>query len=191
MINEVDIRKIITGLKTEIKSIDTNEYSLGKLHHHYSMAFVAGVGRWLKGQFPGESYEVRFKDFKDGKAVSGEWLLDAVVVKTKNVEEAGKKEAYAHEIALAMESEFHPGLKALVEDLSKLFVVKSDRKLYINGVKNVSRKHNYVEKRLEVIRSMIPDNEKPGNYTICFVDHPRLWGNSEIFVRVVNLGDGI
>ncbi len=187
MIDESVIRELIKNAVNEIDLIDTRDFSLGKVHHYLSKAFVANVGRYFKSRYHDDSFQTRFQDFQNGKGVSGEWLFDVVIVRLKSTEEESSVR-YTSDVLIAIESELHEGKKAFIDDFSKLLVVNAAHKIYINGIGRAKQKDIYITKRLGLIKSILQDQKDRSTYTICFVDKPRCWKNEEIFVSIYDVG---
>ena len=188
LLTEIEVKKIITdSVKQVYEENDTKDFSEGKLHHHFSKAFVAGIGRQFSRKYAGDEFVTKFQDYKEGKIVSGEWLFDAVVVKRENVELKDKILNYSSKVIVALESELAPGEKAFFDDFTKLLVVNAEKKIYINGIKNIKQKEKYISERMNLINSILKIQTENSSYIICFVDYPSFWKNDEIFVRIIEI----
>ena len=171
MLTEIEIKTIVRKAFEEIEN-DAAELMGGKKHRHLSKAFVARIGTHFKNKFATAYSETRFQDYKDGKGIKGEWLLDIVVVNMRKTDY--KQVPYPDEIEVAIESEFAPGQKAFIDDFSKLLHIKATNKIYINGIKS-SNKEKYIAERMALIRELFVNRSDQSDYTICFVDHPYGW----------------
>ena len=45
LLTEMEIKNIISDSVKEMKALDTRMFTDGKLHHYFSKAFVAGIGK--------------------------------------------------------------------------------------------------------------------------------------------------
>lgn len=187
MITEMEIREVIKEGKNKINMKDTAGFSSGRLNRYLSKAFVAGIGEYFQKKYDQDDYETRFQGFHDGKGVSGEWLYDAIVVQMRGLSVENKQLRYPFKIEVVIESEFASGIQAFVDDFTKLLMVKAGNKIYINGVKRLKNKEAYIEERMKLIKAILAEQSDDSNYFICFIDHPALWKNDDIFIQIFNL----
>ena len=112
---------------------------------------------------------------------SGEWLLDAIIAEKVVIPEKikGKKDSQ-HEfntnLEWAIESEYNTSLKEFLADFSKLLVINSKNKLYLNGYAslNLNSFKLYRDNRLERAAHLVKDyNSNKGEFYFAFWPNPQ------------------
>jgi hypothetical protein len=98
----------------------------------------------------------------NGKRSPGEWLYDACIVRRKTIyDEPYKTNTEINiEILLAFESEFSTCLKDFAKDFGKLLCSKSDNKIYICGLNQITKngRSSYIERKIRTINKYLKNN---------------------------------
>lgn len=151
----------------------------------FSSVFVARVSSRIRCKlanlFPShKSLKCKFINVtKEGKRVSGEWLLDMCVVQTEEFKTEhghGPKSPVSvfEKLLFAMESEANTSARAFAEDFAKLLVVNSTHKLYLNGVdqREPSDLDRYIEARNKMASNILGRNNESGSFYMGYWPSP-------------------
>lgn len=107
---------------------------------------------------------------------SGEWLLDIVISRTTEIRdpEIGHSKAFINsKILWAVESESAVGLPDFAADFGKLMVVKSEKYLYLNGLRpNLSDTKTYISRRLKTAEQILLESGIKGELYLGFWPSP-------------------
>ncbi len=148
-----------------------------------SAAFVEVIGNMFAKKFS-QMKVLNQKVAKHGKGkISGEWLFDIVVCKTREVNEKGVLKDYNHSLEWVVESEYKNTLNETLKDFSKLLVVKSENLLFLNGYSSLDKK-SYdanVSKRLNTVSSIMKNHQDINNLYYCFWPSPEKKGEMNSF----------
>ena len=116
-----------------------------------SSLFVSEFGKGIFQTFY-DNDDFNLKTIKvnnNGKKISGEWLLDICVTNENN--------GFIENISLAAESESNVSLKAFQDDFAKVFHIKADNYIYLNGLNQLTTKglKNYIIKRVAYTEKLL------------------------------------
>ncbi len=133
--------------------------------------FMAGTCLPKFTSKPGKVRHIRFND-TDIKRESGEWLLDAVMVECNG--NAAGKEGIVSKIHVAMECESSTALKAFFVDFSKLLHIKSETKIYLQGLnqRRESSARSFIDERLEMAAKYIQEIDSTSTWYFGFWPSP-------------------
>ncbi|MCX7066587.1 MAG: hypothetical protein NTW85_02655 [Methylococcales bacterium] len=92
------------------------------------------------------------------KKKSGEWLLDITITQNTN----NAKDGFKEKIIWAVESESNVSLSEFHKDFAKLFHIKSDNYLYLNGLNQMTERsvNDYIKIRLEQVKEITKNSDK-------------------------------
>jgi len=183
------------ALKTSLcKDKETQKNDDNKLR---SAIFVAEIANLLYSKTVANQENDNYKycnnfiDVKDGKRVSGEWLLDITITEQIEVTDREKKQSRAlinSEIIWAVESEAATSLPAFAEDFGKLLCVQAKNYLFLNGLdqKKIKDQQAFIDRRLDTITDLLQKiNFHPNdNFYVAFWPSPAQSGGSSLWGTV-------
>ena len=121
-----------------------------------SSLFVSNLGKKLFEQLNDKTLSLNAITVTDkGKKITGEWLLDIAITEDT-------QDGFKNRILWAIESESNCSKKAFYHDFAKLFHINSENYLYLNGLKQKTKKgrDNYIKNRINKAEKLIGMSNK-------------------------------
>ncbi len=192
MINSEVIRRAFYTSKQQANDSDLTN----KLR---SALFVENMGHELMKIYDLNVYKsyCQHVNFDNKKKDTGEWLLDLLIGQSKSIFEPGAKirHEFISSIEWAVESEYATSLKEFLQDFSKLMVIQSKNKFYLNGYRsdNLEELNKYVSKRLRTAAQLISECDEKADFYYGFWPSPEkyhgdsFWNKTKIANEIIQL----